>query len=116
MKKLRILYIEDMKECYKLTKEVFGEKARVCWIKKVTPEFDRIIKYLGNYNKVIVDVNLDYSKPETEEGIDTITKLKKASPNLEIICVSSEDKREKAQKAGANKFMFKKKFWEENGR
>ena len=113
----RVLYIEDMKECYYQTKKVFGDKTRVCWVKKITPEFyEKIIKHLGKYDKVIVDVNLDYSQPETEEGIEVIKELRKESPNLEIICISSENKKEKALKAGADKFMYKKQFWEESGK
>jgi CheY-like chemotaxis protein len=118
MKKPRILYIEDMKECYELTKNLFGNNTRVCWIKKITPLFERIKKNLNDYNKAVVDVNLDYSKPETEEGINIIRELRETSPNLEIICISSENKEEKALKAGANKFVYKKQFWggPKNGR
>jgi len=112
----KVLYIEDMKRDYELTKKVFGDSVRVCWIKKITPLFEKIKNNLGDYDKIIVDVNLDCSKPETEKGIDIIKELRKTSPNLEIICISSENKRKKALEAGANRFIYKKQFWEENGR
>ena len=112
----RILYIEDMKKCYELTKEVLGNDVNIRWVKKITYEFDKIISHLETYDSVIVDANLNDSIPETEEGIDIIRKLRETSSDIEIICISIVDKRKKALDAGANYFMFKRQFWENNGR
>lgn len=109
--KNRILYIEDMKRCYHLTKESLSPKSELRWIRKITPAFDKIEKYLTSYDKVIVDVNLDISNPETEEGLEIIKRLRKMSKDLSIICVSSEDKKIESLQSGANEFIFKKQFW-----
>ena len=105
-----------MKECYELTKDAF-RGSRVCWVRKISPSFNNIARHLKNYRKAVVDVNLDISRPETEEGLEVIKRLRGYSDTLPIICISSENKKEKSLEAGANKFIFKKQFWSrEDGR
>lgn len=112
---MRILYVEDMRECYEKTKEAFRDED-VRWVKKITRSFDEIKKYLRKYDKAVVDVNLDFLKLESEEGLNIIRKLREFRRDLEIICVSSQDYKEKALEAGANKFVYKKEFWKRDGR
>jgi len=106
----RILYIEDMRNCYDSTKDTF-DGVRICWIKKITPKFDRIIGHLKKYDSILVDVNLNESKPDTKEGLEIIKKLKKFSEYIPIVCVSSWDYREESKQAGADLFMFKLQLW-----
>lgn len=78
----KVLYVEDMKKGYELTKDVLGSNVRVCWIKKITSPFDRIAEHIEKYDRAIIDVNLNALQPETEEGLNVIKKLREISQIL----------------------------------
>ena len=119
----KILYVEDMEECYKKTNKVLGNFFEIDWRKNYSEAIDAINKNLDKYSVAIFDINLDYepylsNDEQTKEGVSLIKIIKKELKNkgisIPIICASSNGKlyRELSLKAGADVFLWKKEFWE----
>jgi CheY-like chemotaxis protein len=125
--KRKILYVEDMKECYEKTNETLGKTFDIDWKNNYSEALNAITKNLGEYSAAVFDVNLDY-KPDlpddkqTREGLDLIKILKKEAErqgiSIPIICASVNGALYEplSIKAGADKFLWKKEFWEGKGK
>lgn len=123
----KILYVEDMKECYERTRETIGNNFEIDWKNNYSGAFDAITNNLMDYSAVIMDVNLNY-KPDlplneqTTEGLDLIKIIKKEAEkqkiNIPILCASSNGELYKklSIKAGADIFLWKKEFWEKGNK
>lgn len=123
----RVLYIEDMERCHKLTRNALEGLAEVDSV-YTKEEAKKIIKgSLRDYDAIICDVNLVYdeNKPDNEqttEGLELIALSRKTAKEcglgkLPIFCISSEGRHKKpALKAGANIFLWKRVFWGGKGR
>ena len=122
MEKKKILYIEDMEECYEKTQQILSKKYDIDWKKNFLEGIKAIREEdVGQYCAAIFDVNLNYdhSKPnneQTEEGLYLMRILREKSNELPILCVSSENNKEAALRNGADIFMFKKEFWSGKGK
>lgn len=125
-KKRKILYVEDIKECYKKTSETLGKYFEIDWKNNYFDALKAVTENLVNYSAVITDINLDYdvnkSKDEqTREGLDLIEMLKREKERQEldipIICASSNGAlyQKPALEAGADIFLWKRELWE-NGK
>ena len=125
--KPKILYIEDMKECYEKTKEALGSEFDIVWRDNCFDAIKTITRYLKEYSAAIFDVNLTYNPElpqdrQTTEGLTLIKILKKECQrqgvNIPIICASSNGELYKhlSEQAGADKFLWKKELWEEKGK
>jgi hypothetical protein len=124
--KKKVLYIEDMKECYEKTSETLGKTFEIDWKNNYSDAFDAINKNLRDYSAAVFDVNLDYNpnlpkNKQTREGLDLIKMTKKEAErqeiDLPIICASSNGELygKLSIEAGAKIFLYKKEFWE-NGK
>ncbi|GAI24468.1 unnamed protein product [marine sediment metagenome] len=111
MEKQRILYVDDMKECFDNTLRALGEGYEIDWRKNPLDAIKAIQENISQYDAAIFDVNLFYdpSKPDTEqttEGLDLIkilrNKVKATKIYLPIFCVSSNNNRESALEKGAD--------------
>ena len=120
MERQKILYVDDMEECFNRTLEIFGNKYEIDWVDTPLEAIKTIKKDISQYSAAIFDVNLSYdpSKPDNEqtaEGLELIAMLRKEANKqgvyLPIFCVSSNNNRESALERGANEFMWKKEFW-----
>lgn len=125
MKKQRILYVEDMEECFDITSNALGGEYELDWRKDPLEAIKAIQENISQYSAAIFDVNLSYdsSKPDNEqtaEGLDLIKALREKVEAtgicLPIFCVSSNNNRESALERGANEFMWKKEFWSGKGK
>jgi CheY-like chemotaxis protein len=121
--KRKILYIEDIEECYKKTNETIGKSFEIDWKNNYSDTFDAINNTLINYSAIIVDVNLDYDpnksdSEQTRQGLDFIKMAKREMErqeiNIPIICASSNGKLYKklSLEAGADIFLWKGELWE----
>jgi CheY-like chemotaxis protein len=124
--KRKILYIEDMEECYKKTSEALGKDFDIDWKKNYFDALKAITENITNYSAVITDINLDYDKnkskdEQTREGLNLIGILKREEERQEldipIICASSNGAlyQKSAIEAGADIFLWKRELWE-NGK
>ncbi len=122
-KKRKILYIEDMKKCYENTCKAMGETFEIDWKNNYSDAFDAITRNIGEYSAAVFDVNLDYNpnlpdNEQTAEGLNLIRMFKREAErqeiNIPIICASGNGKlyEKLSLEAGANKFLWKKEFWE----
>lgn len=125
--KRKILYIEDMPECYKKTEEALGNDFDIDWRKDGFSAIKAITSNLKDYSAAIFDVNLNYNpnKPENEqstEGLYLIRILKERCNRwgikIPIICASSNGTayEQFAIEAGADRFLWKKELWEGKGK
>lgn len=125
--KRKILYIEDMKECYEKTNEALGETFEISWRDNCFDAIKSITRNLREYSAVILDINLNYNpslpaNKQTTEGLSLIRIVKKEAErqgvNIPILCATSNGTQyEKAcLEAGADKFLWKKEFWEGKGK
>jgi CheY-like chemotaxis protein len=124
--KRKILYIEDMEECYKKTKEAIGNDFEIDWKKNFYDALEAIDTHLADYAAVISDINLDYKpdKPNSEQtryGLYLIKIIKEEAQRqkikIPVICASSNGVyREPSLEAGANSFLWKKELWEGKGK
>ncbi|MCX6750936.1 MAG: hypothetical protein NTZ83_05740 [Candidatus Pacearchaeota archaeon] len=120
--KRKILYVEDMKECYENTCKAIGDTFEIDWRKNYSEAMNAITKNLGEYSAAVFDVNLNPADEQTREGLDLIKKLKeeakKQGISIPIICASSNGALYKplSLKAGAKRFLWKKEFWEGKGK
>lgn len=125
--KKKILYIEDMEDCYKKTSEALGNDFDIDWKRGYSEAFNAINRYLGQYSAAIFDVNLEYNPnlpndKQTTQGLDLIKMTKREAErqeiNMPILCVSSNGTRyEKlSMEAGADRFLWKKEFWKGRGK
>ncbi|MFH1521598.1 MAG: hypothetical protein ABIF18_01435 [archaeon] len=120
--KPKILYVEDERECYKKTLELFGEDFDFDWRRFNGEVLPRIYnKELLKYSAGVFDVNLFYEPhlPYNEQTKDGLILIKLAKQEAEknrikfpILCISERNEEEVALKAGADLFMFKKEFWD----
>lgn len=119
----KILYVEDMEDCYCQTKLCLGKDYELDWKKNYSEALNAITENLDNYSAVIFDINLDYNpnlldKKQTREGLDLIRILKeeakKQGISIPIICASSNGElyKQLALDAGADIFLWKEEFWE----
>ncbi len=118
----KVLYVEDIKECYEKTKSAIGKKFEIDWKTNYADAFISINKNLEQYSAGIFDINLGYNSSlpnnlQTTEGFDLIKRVHKERKNrnlhFPIICTSSNGNyKEKALKSGADLFLWKKEFWE----
>jgi CheY-like chemotaxis protein len=125
--KRKILYIEDMKECYKKTSEALGQDFEIDWKKNSPDAINAIVKNLKKYSAVVSDVNL-YHNPnlpdneQTTEGLNLIKIAKEEAErqgiSIPIICVSKNGAlyEKLSLEAGARRFLYKKEFWEGKGK
>lgn len=129
--KMKILYIEDMEECYEKTKEALGSEFDIDWRNNPFDAINAIIRHLPEYSAAIIDVNLSYnpnlpSDKQSADGLELIKIIKKESKrwskiqktNIPVICASSNGTQyEKASyEAGADRFLWKKELWEGKGK
>jgi len=116
--KRKILYIEDMEECYKKTSEALGKDFEIDWKKNYSEALSAINNNLKQYSAGVFDVNLEYIKDlpmekQSTEGLELITLAKEKNIHFPIVCASKNPEyREPAIKNGADKFLCKKEFWE----
>ncbi len=116
----KLLYVEDMKECYEKTKSTIGSEYIIDWKTDFIDAFNAI-KNLEEYSAGIFDINLDYDStlPEdkqTTQGFDLIRFAKmereRRKIHFPIICVTGNIKyKSRAMILGADKFLCKKEFW-----
>ena len=125
MKKQRILYVEDMEECFDITSNALGGEYELDWRKDPLEAIKAIQENISQYAAAIFDVNLIYDplKPDTEqttEGLRLIKALRRKVEAIEIylpiFCVSSNNNRKGALEKGADEFMWKKEFWSGKGK
>lgn len=131
MKKMKtmkkILYAEDMEECYLQTKFHLGNKYELDWKKNYAEALKAITENLKEYSAAIFDVNLDYNPnlpnaEQTRGGLDLIRiikeKAKEQNISIPVICATSNGEmyKELALEAGADVFLWKKEFWESKGK
>ena len=112
----KLLYVEDFRKCFEITKGIFGKKYLIDWRKNFI-EGAMAMNNLDQYYAGIFDINLDYNPdiPEdeqTKEGLDLIEVIRERGSNLPIICASKNNYRNEALERGADLFMFKKEFWD----
>ncbi|MFZ5955547.1 MAG: hypothetical protein ACOYT4_03905 [Nanoarchaeota archaeon] len=123
--KIKILYIEDMKECYEKTLAILKDKCEIDWkktpLEAIWAIFDNRLK---EYDLAIFDVNLTYDARRKieelpREGLELIAmakkRLKELKSDLRILCVSKGNYKEEALKKGANAYYWKREFWEGKG-
>lgn len=123
----KILYVEDMQECYENTCKAMEGTFEIDWRKNYSEALRAITENLKDYSAAVFDVNLDY-KPDlpddkqTREGLDLIKILKeeakKQGISIPILCASSNGTLYKplSLEAGADKFLWKKEFWKGKGK
>lgn len=121
MKKLKVLYIEDMEKCFDNTQRALGNEYEIDWKKNVLDAIEAIKGDISQYDAAIFDVNLlyDSSKPDSEqtkEGLNLIKILREKVINLPIFCVSSQNNKKSALEQGVDEFMWKKEFWDGKGK
>lgn len=120
MKKQRILYVDDMKECFDNTLEALGEGYELDWRKTALDAIKAIQENINQYDAAIFDVNLSDDDPSTTEGLSLIKRLREGAEArkiyLPIFCVSSQNNKESALEKGADEFMWKKEFWSGKGK
>jgi CheY-like chemotaxis protein len=121
--KRKILYIEDMKECYEKTNEALGKNFEIDWKSNYSDAMDAINGNLIDYSAVISDINLNYdpnksNNEQTREGLDFIEMIKKETErqgiDIPIICASRNGElyEKLSIEAGAKMFLWKKELWE----
>lgn len=127
MGKPKILYIEDMEKCHKLTKNSLGNSYEVVSEYTFQEGVKEVKSGIGNYDVLISDVNLFYDPSksdfeQTKEGLKLIAiarneSIKRGIEKLPIFCISSDGShRRLAFASGANIFLFKKEFWDGKGK
>jgi len=125
MEKQRILYVEDMEDCFNNTLKAIGRQYELDWIKNSLDAIKVIKGDINQYSVAIFDVNLSYDplKPnneQTTEGLELIAMLReevnKQGIDFPIFCVSSNNNRKNALEKGANEFMWKEEFWNGKGK
>jgi CheY-like chemotaxis protein len=123
----KILYIEDMKECYEKTKDSIGKDFEIDWKENPFDAIKAITRHLPEYSAAIVDVNLSYNPKlpldkQSAEGLFLIGIIKQESKrqgvDIPIICASRNGElyKEPSINAGANAFLWKKELWEGKGK
>lgn len=123
----KVLYVEDMKECYEKTEKALGDLFEIAWRDNCFDAIRSITRNLRDYSAVIVDVNLNYNpnlppNKQTTEGLELIKIVKKESKrqgiNIPIICASSNGVayEQLSLEAGADRFLWKKELWEGKGK
>lgn len=123
--KSKILYVEDMKECYEKTQNALGNDFEIAWRDNGFDAIKSITRNLWEYSAAVIDVNLNYNpnlpaNKQTTEGLELIKIIKKESKrqgvNIPIICASSNGTAYEGLsiEAGADRFLWKKELW--NGR
>jgi DNA-binding response OmpR family regulator len=113
MKTKKILYVEDMKECFERTRNSLGRGYSVDWRETLEEGAKALCE--NEYSAVLIDINLYYdpSKPseeQTKEGLKLVELAREIS-DTPIICISARNNREESLRSGADLFMFKKEFW-----
>src|SRR3989338_6169007 len=109
----RILYIEDMRECYDKTVAALGHEYDLDWRKNLL-EAMQALGHIKVYNAVVCDGNLTYddSLPDdvqSVEGLEIIREIRRRGSNIPIVFAScTRTSIERALKLGANFSMFKK--------
>lgn len=124
--KMKILYIEDMEECYERTNEIFKKNFEIDWKKNYDDALNAIQGNFEQYFAGIFDVNLNYNpslpiEMQSTEGFELIALAKKERErknlSFPILCASSNiDYKEGALKRGADIFLCKKELWEGKGK
>jgi CheY-like chemotaxis protein len=126
-KSYKILYLEDMKECYEKTEKALGNIFEISWRDNAFDAIKSITRNLRDYSAVIVDVNLNYNpnlpvNKQTTEGLELIKIIKKEFKRqgieIPILCASSNGTQYKkaSLEAGADIFIWKKELWEDKGK
>lgn len=107
----KILYVEDMEECFERTKKILGETFELDW-KKGYIETIKAIYGNNFYNIAIIDVNLGWGDSNSKEGLELIPHIKTGKEGIPIIVYSINNYKEEALEKKADLFIFKKEFWE----
>ena len=120
--KKKILYVEDMKECYENTSRALGGSFEIDWKKNYSEALNAIKNNFEQYSAGVFDVNLDYkpglpmSKQSTEGfALMNLAREEREKKNIRfpILCASKNwNYKEGALKNGADLFFYKKEFWE----
>lgn len=104
--KTKILFVDDMPICCRIFMEGLSGKYETYWAKNREEALRQIKK--GNYDLVITDYHLGDESPEG--GLDVI--MKAYNENIPVISISKENRRNEALDSGANRFVFKKEFFD----
>ena len=122
----KILYVDDMKECYEKTKEALGDVFEIDWKDNYVKGLNAIKEHFEDYSAVVFDVNLNYNprlkkNMQTTKGLDLIeiAKIERIMGGVTtpILCVSANGRyRRPALHRGADLFLWKKEFWNGKGR
>ncbi len=100
-----ILFVDDMPICCRIFMQGLSGNYSTYWAKNKDEALNQIKK--GNYDLVITDYHLGDEAPEG--GLDIIAESSKQ--NLLVISISKENHRNEALSSGANRFVFKKEFF-----
>jgi len=103
--RIKILFVDDMPICCRIFMKGLSRKYETYWAKNREEALRQIKK--GNYDLVITDYHLGDESPEG--GLDVIAES--CRQGLSVISISKENRRNEALDSGANRFVFKKEFF-----
>jgi len=101
----RILFVDDMRECYQLFMAGLPKEHYVYWAQSREEAEKQLEDQV--YDLVISDYHLTDADPEG--GLEVISKA--SSSGLPVLSISKENHREEALSHGAKKFNFKRDFF-----
>lgn len=104
-KRIRILFVDDMSKCCKDFMKGLSGNYSVYWTKTKKEALKQIKE--NRYDLVITDYHLGNDDPKG--GLDIITNSYNRS--IPVISISKENNKNEALNSGANRFVFKKEFF-----
>lgn len=103
--RIRILFVDDMSICCRIFIKGLSGEYSAYWAKNREEALEQIKR--RHYDLVIADYHLGDEAPKG--GLDVITKA--YNKKLPVISTSRDNHRTEALNSGANRFVFKKEFF-----